>query len=242
MLIISTGWKLISSIEKKHSWHRRNLRRLHLSENLEMKIFPNILARLNNLRSNITGSRPKHGKRAAKKRNQRISNLRNRSRKTRMKKNLPVFILICSLHSGRFQELTCFGTAYVKISRCLTEKKSENISPQNQKTKTPGFVSPVTRVLTIRQSNGTRQLADRFGTEGLKMPPTFYEYVSQTNGIWCCDPCTTKQKNLIKEVATTTERTKKKPDLNKTVSSLKIFMDDFYYFMDRTKLKSQAAS
>ena len=70
--------------------------------------------------------------------------------------------------------------------------------------------------------------ADDFCLEISKMQVTVYEYMSQIIVIWCSDPCTTK--------------TKMKLDLNKTVSSLKTLVDDFYYIMNGTKVKGQAAS
>ena len=56
---------------------------------------------------------------------------------------------------------------------------------------------------------------DHLGAECLNMSPTAYEYMPRTNGIWFCDPCTTKKKKIIKEVDTTTEKPKMKSDLSK---------------------------
>ena len=76
----------------------------------------------------------------------------------------------------------------------------------------------------------------------LEKATTVFEYMSQANVAWCCDHCTTQVKKLIK-VDTTTEIINMKLDMNETFNSLKkTFMDDFFYFMDGTKVGDQAAS
>ena len=84
--------------------------------------------------------------------------------------------------------------------------------------------------------------ADHVCAECLKRTTTIYGYMSETNGILCTNPSTTKVKKLIKGVDTTTEITKMKVSWNKTVTSVETFMDDFFYFMNGTEVKGNAAS
>ena len=77
------------------------------------------------------------------------------------------------------------------------------------------------------------------------MPETVYEYMATTSGIWCCDKCTVEIKaNLKKPVntGTTVEISKMKVDLDTTMNSINTLMDDFYYFMNGTKVKSGVTS
>ena len=83
--------------------------------------------------------------------------------------------------------------------------------------------------------------AKHFCANCINMPETVYEYMATTSGIWCCDKCTVGVKALMKKpvnTGTTDEISKMKVDLDTTMNSVKTLMDDFYYFMNGTKVKS----
>ena len=154
-----------------------------------------------------------------------------------------VSYLKCNFYSGSSLEPICFGAAQVKTSNWLIRKNSKKSSAETKNedlwifvTCNKNFDQPLDRVM--ESASG----ADHFCAEWFKKPPYVYGYMSQTIGIRCCDPCTTKLKKLIKEVDTTTQVTKMKSDLKRTVNSVKTLMDDFYYFISGTKVKGQAAS
>ena len=74
------------------------------------------------------------------------------------------------------------------------------------------------------------------------MPTAVYDYMSKSKGIWWCDNCTEEVKNLMKDAVTPKTHqdiSKMRTDLDKTVDSVKILMEDFYYFMNGTKNKAQ---
>ena len=76
----------------------------------------------------------------------------------------------------------------------------------------------------------------------LKMSSTVYDFMSKSKVIWCCDKCTPEVKSLITGATApkmNPEITKMRNDLDKTVDSVKSLMEDFYYFMNGTKTKSQ---
>ena len=83
--------------------------------------------------------------------------------------------------------------------------------------------------------------AKHFCAKCINMPEAVYEYMATTSGIWCCDKCTVEVKALMKKpvnTGTTDEISKMKVDLDTTMNSVKTLMDDFYYFMNGTKVKS----
>ena len=76
----------------------------------------------------------------------------------------------------------------------------------------------------------------------LKIPSAVYDFMSKGKGIWCCDTCTPEVKSLIKDAPApkmNPEITKMRNDLDKTVDSIKSLLEDFCYFMNGTKTKSQ---
>ena len=81
-----------------------------------------------------------------------------------------------------------------------------------------------------------------FCAKCLKMPTAVFDYMSKSKGIWCCDNCTEDVKNLMKDAVTPKTHqhiSKMRTDLDKTVDSVKILLEDFYYFMNGTKNKAQ---
>ena len=108
----------------------------------------------------------------------------------------------------------------------------------------PGFVLIVKKKFgdpmdqVIECDNCAKQLCAKC----LNLPPAFYEFMSKSKGIWCCDTCTPEVKSLIKGATApimNPEITKMRNDLDKTVDSVKSLMEDFYYFMNEKKTKSQ---
>ena len=108
----------------------------------------------------------------------------------------------------------------------------------------PGFVlivekefgDPMDQVMEC--DNCAKHLCAKF----LKMLSAVYKFMSKSKSIWCCDTCTAEVKRLIKGATapkTNQESTKMRNDLDKTVDSVKSLMEDFYYFMNGTKSKSQ---
>ena len=87
--------------------------------------------------------------------------------------------------------------------------------------------------------------AKHFCANRINMPEAVNEYMATTSGIWCCDKCTVEVKALMKKpvnTGTTDEISKMKVDLDTTMNSVKTLMDDFYYFMNGTKVKSGVTS
>ena len=75
-----------------------------------------------------------------------------------------------------------------------------------------------------------------------KMASAVYEIMSKSKSIWCIDTCTPELKSLIKGATApkmNPEITKMRNDLGKAVDSVKGLLEDFYYFMNGTKTKSQ---
>ena len=84
-----------------------------------------------------------------------------------------------------------------------------------------------------------KNCAKHFRAKYLKIPTAVYDYMSKSKGLCCCDNCTDDVKNLMKDAVTP----KIHQDISKmrteTVDSVKILMEDFYYFMNGTKNKAQ---